>query len=289
VLFALFGSPNDALDFAVELADLDGLGIGVDIGHVTSGPGGPEGPAIERARDLADMAAPGGALVSQRIVDSFSGGSGITFEGAGTRKIGGSEIRTTLLYARRAQHGDATASADRSRKPNVTVQAPIRDSGPSDGDAKATFTWPDEYRGIADHLRQIWAIEGDVQLMRQLSGKSGAFVFAVDLACRDFSGQAILKLDQSQAEKWSEQDEADRHRQAAAASPEFAREHLPVVVHATRHEGQVGVLTTIAGEGLEYVVPFFEGSYRDQMSAVRSFPRGILDTRPAVRLRHGGV
>jgi len=276
-LFALFGGPNDALEFAVGMADHGGFGIGVDMGHVTSAKGGPEGRAIDRARDLAAIAAPGDALVSERFAGvAGAGGAGVILESAGARKIGASDERIEVFHAHRGQPDATDVSAAALNKTNVVVQPPTREVERSAADGDAAVSWPDEYRGIADHLRQTWAIEGDVHLLRQLSGKSGAFVFAVDLMCRDYSGQAILKLDRSQTEKWSEAEEADRHQQAAAANLDFAREHLPVVVHTTRHDGQVGVLTTIAGEGLEYVVPFFEGSYRDQMSAVRSFPRGIL-------------
>ena len=275
-LFALFGGPNDALEFAVGMADHGGFGIGVDIGHVTAGKGGPEGRAIDRARDLAIIAAPGDALVSERIAGVAGTGSGVILESTGARKIGATDKRIEVFRAHRGQPDATAVSADTRNKTNVVVEPPRREVERSAAGRNAAISWPDEYRSIADHLRQTWDIDGDVYSLRQLSGKSGAFVFAVDLTCRDFSGQAILKLDQSQAEKWSEQDEADRHQQAIAANSDFAREHLPVVVHATRHQGQVGVLTTIAGEGLEYVVPFFEGTYRDQLSAVRAFPRGIL-------------
>ncbi len=266
-----FGSSTDALEFAMDLAVHGESRIGVDIGFVRHGKDGPQGGAIDGARDLSGIAEPGQVIVSQRVAETVPAHSGIRLDNAGRGKIGGSPNRVAVFRARRDPVGDTTAT------PGVVVTAPAHGHAAQDERSDAATSWPAAYRNMESHLRSAWNIEGEVYFLRRLSGgKSGALVFSVDLKCRDFSGQAILKLDDSRAGQWSEREEYEKHAHAAKANPDFAREHLPTVLHATLHAGQVGVLTTIAGGALEYVIPFFESSYGDQLSAVNRFPRGAL-------------
>jgi hypothetical protein len=137
--------------------------------------------------------------------------------------------------------------------------------------------WPDDYRALEAHIREAWQVEDELYLIRKLSGKSGALVYAVDITCRDFKGQAILKLDRAPDAEWTEQDEAQRHRQAMEAVPAFADEHLPRVVHASSHDGQLGILTTIAGRGLEYAAPLLHCPYDRQLETVGQLSRELLD------------
>ncbi len=127
------------------------------------------------------------------------------------------------------------------------------------------------------HIRRLWRIDDELYLIRKLSGKSGALVYAVDITCPDFKGQAILKLDRAPGDDWSEQDEAERHQQAMDAVPEFAAEHLPRVIHACSHDGQLAILSTIAGRGLEYADPLLHSPYDRQLAIMERLSRELLD------------
>jgi hypothetical protein len=61
------------------------------------------------------------------------------------------------------------------------------------------------------------------------------------------------------------------------AVPQFAAEHLPRVVHASSHDGQLGILTTIAGRGLEYAAPLLQCPYDRQLETVAQLSRELLD------------
>ncbi len=126
-------------------------------------------------------------------------------------------------------------------------------------------------------MRESWGIADDLYLNRMLSGKSGALVYAVDVTCQGFAGQAILKLDRIGDPDWSEEEEAERHRRATAANPDYAVRHLPSIVHTCQHGGQIAILSTIAGRGLEYALPWAECAYDRQLSSVRQLCRGLLE------------
>jgi len=136
--------------------------------------------------------------------------------------------------------------------------------------------WPGEHTDLVRHLHRLWEVEGEVLAHRGLGGKSGALVTAVDLTCRGFSGQAILKLEEVDTTKAGET-EADLHLLAFERSPEFAAEHLPRVVHSASVGTSAAVLSTIAGRGLEYVLPWTECSYPTQLEAGKRMARAILE------------
>lgn len=137
--------------------------------------------------------------------------------------------------------------------------------------------WPDAYAAIRPVLKDAWEIDGEIYLSRQLGGgKSGALVYSVDISCKGFTGQAILKLDESPDPRKQEQHEAELHAQAIKDAPKFAEKHLPRILHSAHHEDQIAVLSTIAARGLEYVEPWIECDYDRQMAAIHEVSSGLL-------------
>ena len=139
------------------------------------------------------------------------------------------------------------------------------------------FTWPEEYRDLLPSIRDEWGVEDEIYLLRKLSGKSGALVYAADITCNAFKGQAILKLDRAPNPEWQEENEADRHQRAYDASPEFGAEHLPQLLHSLHQGDNLAILSTIAGRGLEYAVPWVDCTYDQQMDVVRRMSAELLE------------
>ncbi|MCG8544826.1 MAG: hypothetical protein MJE12_11520 [Alphaproteobacteria bacterium] len=139
------------------------------------------------------------------------------------------------------------------------------------------LAWPEEYRDLLPLIRGEWGVEDEIYLLRKLSGKSGALVYAADMTCKSFKGQAILKLDRAPDPEWQEETEADRHRRAYEAAPDFGAEHLPQLLHSLHHSDRLAILSTIAGRGLEYAVPWVDCTYDQQMSVVRRMSAELLE------------
>ena len=152
------------------------------------------------------------------------------------------------------------------------------DSSPhNDLDAHSGIPWPAAYGDLLPVVVRAWGIEQGPYLTRRLSGKSGALVFAADIAGRDFDGQAILKLDRAPDPAWREASEADRHRLAFEAAPDYASRHLPRLLHALEHDGRLAILSSIAGGGLEYATPWHLCAYDRQLESVRRVSGEILE------------
>ncbi len=138
--------------------------------------------------------------------------------------------------------------------------------------------WPDAYAALLPVIRAEWEISGELYLNRLLGGGlSGAKVYVADLSCRGFKGQAILKLDTANPADWSEDEEFDKHRIAVETTPEYAEEHLPRLLHASRKDNQIAMLSSIAGRGLEYAVPWIECPYAQQLSFGRRVSDDLLE------------
>lgn len=119
--------------------------------------------------------------------------------------------------------------------------------------------WPDTYREMLPAIRAAWGVEGEIYLVRQLSaGKSGALVYTADITTDGFAGQAILKLDHSRQTRWNETNKADRHRRAIETAPDFARDHLPNLLHSLHQGEKIASLSTITAGGLEYVAAWYD-------------------------------
>ena len=142
---------------------------------------------------------------------------------------------------------------------------------------RSLLPWPDDYRDLEPVLRQEWGVEGEIYLNRQLSGKSGALVFAADLTGRDFAGQAILKLDRTSRTDWSEDQEFERHRRAFEVNRDYADAHLPRIVHAVQNGDDVAILSTIAGRGLEYALPWAECAWMPQLNVAGRLADDLLE------------
>lgn len=140
------------------------------------------------------------------------------------------------------------------------------------------LSWPEAYADILPVLRREWGVEDKIYLTRQLGGgKSGALVFFVDITTKTFTGQAILKLDRPFDPKDQEQHEAALHDRAIADAPEFAARHLPKLLYSSHHGGQVAILSTIAGRGLEYIEPWIECSYDRKLETIKKVSAGLLE------------
>jgi len=69
----------------------------------------------------------------------------------------------------------------------------------------------------------------------------------------------------------------ERHRLAYEAAPDFAAEHLPRIVH-TAHQGEnLAILSTIAGRGLEFALPWSACDHERQVNVVRQLSRSLLE------------
>lgn len=137
--------------------------------------------------------------------------------------------------------------------------------------------WPEAYAEILPLLREAWRVTDEIYLQHKLSGKSGALVYAADIQCSGFSGQAILKLDQVPDAETKEASEAERHALAFEVSPDFASEHLPTILHTMIHGQCIAILSSIAGRGLEYAKPWAECSHATQIKMARELSRGLLE------------
>ncbi|MCG8370625.1 MAG: hypothetical protein MJA32_08960, partial [Proteobacteria bacterium] len=137
--------------------------------------------------------------------------------------------------------------------------------------------WPDDYRELQPLIREEWGVGDELYLHHKLSGKSGAVVYAADISSRDFSGQAILKLDHSPDPEWQEKTEAERHQHAIELAPDYAAAHLPKILHTLHHGDGLAVLSTIAGRGLEYAKPWAECGHDVQLSVAHELSRSLLE------------
>ncbi len=153
----------------------------------------------------------------------------------------------------------------------------MTDVPPHQQDRRSLLPWPDAYRDLEPVLRREWGVEGEIYLNRQLSGKSGALVFAADLTGKDFAGQAILKLDRTAGSDWSEAQEFERHRRAFEVNPDYAAAHLPRIVHAMHSGDDVAILSTIAGRGLEYALPWAECAWMPQLNVAGRLADDLLE------------
>jgi TolB-like protein/Flp pilus assembly protein TadD len=149
--------------------------------------------------------------------------------------------------------------------------------GTDETSSQSGLPWPSEFADLQAQIRAQWAVEGEIYLVRQLSGgKSGALVYAADLDSRDFGGQAILKFDRY-PDAADEPNEAEQHRLALQQAPDYAGAHLPRLVNTFRQQERAAILSTIAGRGLEYAEPWLKCRYDRQLASARTLSRGILD------------
>jgi TolB-like protein len=137
--------------------------------------------------------------------------------------------------------------------------------------------WPEAYAELLPLLREAWGVTEDIYLQHKLSGKSGALVYAADIQCSGFSGQAILKLDQAPDAESKETSEAERHGLAFEIAPTYAAEHLPTVLHTMIHGQSIAILSSIAGRGLEYAKPLAECSHTTQLKMAKEISKGLLE------------
>lgn len=131
--------------------------------------------------------------------------------------------------------------------------------------------WPEDYAALEGPLLAELGGDSRIFLHRVISeGKSGAHVMVADVSSEKFTGQAILKLDRAKGARRAEALEYERHRKAIEVAPDYAANYLPKLVCAVTEGDMVAALTTIAGRGLEYALPWSACSYGPQLeTAVR--------------------
>ncbi|MEM8575027.1 MAG: hypothetical protein AAGF48_10365 [Pseudomonadota bacterium] len=139
--------------------------------------------------------------------------------------------------------------------------------------------WPEEYARLLPVLQDEWGVKDGILLTRELSGgKSGALVFFADVATKSFTGQAILKLDHAPNAAIKEHTEATRLDKAIADAPGFAARHLPRIIHTSRKGEQIGILSTIAGSGLEYIESWNDCSYERKLESAKHVSSRLLES-----------
>ncbi len=167
---------------------------------------------------------------------------------------------------------------------------PAADAGETHGGESLGLPWPDAYRDLLPLIREQWGIAGGLYLNRKLGGgRSGAVVYAADIESRQFTGQAILKLDEAPDPTSPQQHEADLHHQAIADAPDFAARHLPRLLHMLHHKQQIAVLSAIAGRGLQYATPWSDCTFEKQLQMARQMSRGLLEDWNPNYLRQKGM
>ena len=248
-------SAESAVTKAVQLAHDAAKAYGLTYGEVTVQAGTEEdesrrtwrvvhsGTAVATAQAIADHAQPGQVLVDSTV--TYLMGRDLTRRNAGI--IDGSPLFDVAVEHR----------ADEQR--------PMYE-----------ITFPDEFTELGRALRESWEVE-DLYLTRTLSGKSGARVYAADITCRDFSGQAILKMEEMGDPDWDEAEEAERHADAVSRNEAYAVEHLPRLVHTLQHDSNVATLSTIAAGGLEYCLAWFRTPYEHQLRSGRRISFDLLE------------
>jgi hypothetical protein len=118
-----------------------------------------------------------------------------------------------------------------------------------------------------------WQVS-EIQCRRQLTGKSGAYVYLVDIRTPRHDGLAILKL--STANHWGEPEEHTRLEQARILSPQFAHKHLPASVSEFRSGDLIATLSTVASDGLNYTTALFDIAYQPQIKAGQAITYKLL-------------
>ncbi len=148
----------------------------------------------------------------------------------------------------------------------------------TEGDDGDGLPWPNEFKDILPLLRSKWGVGDQLYLERILgNGRSGAMVFVADVSCKEFAGQAILKLERVSDSEHQEKLEGSLHSKAIEDAPWFAREHLPKIVHSLHDKDTVAILSTIAGGGLEYADSWYDVSYDLQLGVTRQISRALLE------------
>lgn len=141
-----------------------------------------------------------------------------------------------------------------------------------------TSAWPPQYAELLSELRQQWQLVDDFHVSRKLAGgRSGAAVYAVDVACPHYTGHAILKVDAAGDPDWGEKSEAELHQMAFEDAPGFAERHLPRLIHAHYGKTQIAILSTIASGGLQYAEAWLDCSFARQLDIVRRLSIDILE------------
>lgn len=114
------------------------------------------------------------------------------------------------------------------------------------------LVFPNEFTEALERLRTTWSPPPRITPLRRLSGRSGAYVYIVDVSVPERmsyaatstapNGHFILKL--IPPSPWSADDasEAARHLAVFELAPEFARTHLPDLIHQVEVDGRSAIL-----------------------------------------------
>ena len=146
-----------------------------------------------------------------------------------------------------------------------------------DSATQSGLPWPEAYLDLLPVMQQEWGIENAIYLTRRLSGKSGARVFPVDIVSGEFTGQAILKLARAPDPEWQERSEAQRQHLAFEAAPDYAAKHLPRLLHTLHHGSNMAILSSIAGRGLEFAIPWHQCPYDRQLEVIGRVSKDLLE------------
>lgn len=113
--------------------------------------------------------------------------------------------------------------------------------------------WPPEFVTHQSNVETEWKIRS-MNLHKELAGKSGAFVYLVNIDSDSFNGFAILKFEKRESCA-DLPTEPERLELARSNSKEFANQHLPSLLHDFCHDSVIISLFSITENGLEYVQP----------------------------------
>jgi hypothetical protein len=111
--------------------------------------------------------------------------------------------------------------------------------------------WPNDFLEDREYISEKWKIS-QINLHKELAGKSGAFVFLAHVEGKFFDGFAILKIERREP-RFSLPSEADQLQTAIRNSGDFSKKHLPEVLLDYKRDTVNATLFSIAASGLEYV------------------------------------
>src|SRR5271157_860534 len=143
------------------------------------------------------------------------------------------------------------------------------------------YTWPAAFVDIKEEILSAWRVKGNIDLVRELSGHSGASILQVDVETDKHRGMAILKLSST-----PDDEEIKKHRSAESGGGSYSSTHFPKLVEEYTSPSGMALLFEVAGKSLHQVQPYVRLDHSQQLRAADTISRGLLrswNSRPVPR------
>ncbi len=154
-------------------------------------------------------------------------------------------------------------------------------------DSLRTTTGPEYDVDLFRDALQVWCPGARAKVVRSLrGGYSGAAVLLTDIDRGKpnsqlepgalLSGSYVLKLDYNRPHEGTDQDEAQRHKDACAWAPLYAADHFPPLRQTFRQDARVAMLYEVAGGSLVRLIRSDELTLTPLVPRVRQFSESML-------------